>query len=633
MSFHIRIKDKTYSSQELKERLDKATPTFNNWSGARKIHLADGEDYKYDEILAATLKTAEQQKNMGSLAEHDNIHTILSKLKGIKDTGHENTGVFYTFFRRTIPNMFRDRNLQKLENKLNSDFPSTEQLKTYIIENRKKYLDFIDKNVDGLKQALINDRNKLQFKDYLQLADYLINKEEYTHLKQLFSNQDPFIQKAMNEIFDDGQLSDDLNELPSTISLTPKESKFYLNYYSNAEKITFWDSYLESYTEAVNSNKWDNIQGLLFLNEELQMIRENLQSLLQDVQNIPKNDSLSQEYLKSISDLEKFTDELLLKTNNSLAALEKKIASKLDQHSPLKTSPEVKGFYNVGNTCYINSALQPLLAIKDFEKLVPDTADKEPEYNFREREAILVSFKNFLKVWKEGKPSKEMGQMIGNLRRQIFEAELLEGGFLDKSQERSFQDAGQFFELILHVLGRGFQLEITRIPVMDNGTVIGNKERIEQTPQGVFYLQSLRNSLQEIVDGHQEASAQTFTEGNEWRVEHPKTQEKMELSHYKEMQKIVGTPPEILVVRVDNHVVIPDQDQRINFAALFKEPLKNCEYELVGFSQNHNQVHWTSTVYDGTNWNHCNDDNVIQVAPTDRTFKHPANYMVYKKKT
>jgi len=425
-----------------------------------------------------------------------------------------------------------------------------------------------------------------------------------------------------------------------TASSTSKESEFVLSYYSNADQITFWDFYLESYNEAVNSNKWDSIQGLLFLNEEFQMIKGFLERLLHNVQSmseqlrkkIIKNDSDVQQDLSSISDLKKLTDALLLKTKHSLDALQKKIQIKVDQDNQFKTSPKVRGLDNVGNTCYINSALQPLLAIMNFEELVPNITAPEPKYNFNERQAILTSFKIFLQAWKDKKPSPELGQRIGDLRRQIFAAGLLEGGFVHRHQERSFQDAGQFFELILHVLGRGFQLDMTRTPVMDDGTVIDNRKKIEQTPQGVFYLQSPGDSLQEIVNGHREALDQRFTPGNEWRIEHPETQKKMQLSRYKEMQKIAGVAPEILVVRVNNHVVKPKQDHLINFAALFKTPPENSDYELVGFSQNHSQIHWTSVVYDGSHWLHCNDNRVAQIMPVDSTFMHPANYMVYKKK-
>ncbi len=421
------------------------------------------------------------------------------------------------------------------------------------------------------------------------------------------------------------------------------ESLLNLDFFSNTDQISFWDHYLVPYIDAVNDKKWDSIPGLLFLNDEFQGIQGSLEKLLHTIRDtneqirkkIIKNDIDAKHDFNYIGVVEKAINDLLLKTKNSLGTLQKKINTKFGQDSQWQTpKTTVRGFKNVGNTCYINSALQPLLVIKNFMNLIPNNAAAEPRSNLKERQAILDSLKSFLLAWKDKKSSSDqLGQMIGLLRTRIFQAGLFQGGFLDKNQEKSFQDSGQFFELILHVIGRGFQLEMTKIPVMDDGFVINNRKRIEETPQGVFYLQSPGESLQEIVDVHREALDQSFTSGNEWRIEHPETKKTMKLSRYKEMQKIVGHAPEVLVVRVNNHVVKPEQDHLINFAALFKNPPKNCEYELVGFSQNHNQVHWTSVVYDGSHWQYCNDNNVQQVLPTDSTFKHPANYMIFQKKT
>ena len=188
---------------------------------------------------------------------------------------------------------------------------------------------------------------------------------------------------------------------------------------------------------------------------------------------------------------------------------------------------------------------------------------------------------------------------------KIFEAALWEGGFLDPQQERSFQDAGQFFELILYILGKGFQLEMTRTPVWGDGTDYEPGKKTESTSQGVFYLQLPGNSLQEIVNKHREALEERFAPGEEWRVEHRETHEEIEFPGCKNTQKIVGTAPEILVVRVNNHVVDPEKDRLIDFTALFKNKPANSNYELVGFSQNHHQVHWTSVVCNGSGWVYC----------------------------
>ncbi|HEV3270404.1 MAG TPA: hypothetical protein VGZ69_07165 [Candidatus Rhabdochlamydia sp.] len=380
------------------------------------------------------------------------------------------------------------------------------------------------------------------------------------------------------------------------------------------DKASFWDHYLISYANVINDNEWDSVQGLSFLTAEFQEIQGSLRGLLDKIQNEHIGDP------KKI-ELEGFIHRLIDKTAKSLEMLQKKLED--------KASP--KGLGNVGNTCYMNSALQPLLAIRQFKQLIPDNVASEPEFNYEKRKKILASFKDFFTAWEDKETSANLGHKVGALRREIFEAGLLEGGFLDRDQERNFQDAGQFFELILHVLGKGFQLEMTRTPVKEDGTSIETSKKIEKTPEGVFYLKLSGNSLQEIVNGHKEALDQEFDLGDEWKVEDPNARKEILVSRCKEMQKIVGPAPEILVVRVNNYVV-NEQDQTINFTPLFKEPSENCNYQLVGFSQNHYQVHWTSVVWKENHWHYCNDSQVQQVSSESPLFKHPANYMIFQRK-
>lgn len=394
---------------------------------------------------------------------------------------------------------------------------------------------------------------------------------------------------------------------PLELQPASQESTTALKFYSLADQMSFWESYLNTYASALKSDKWNSQQGKKFLKEELAGINESLKNLLEEVQ---------------------FAQDMTQR-GQPLSWLEKQVQALIEKTDKLKPTL-VQGLRNGGNTCYINSALQPLLAVGNLSVLVPDQV--APGEKFTERESILKSFKAFLKAWNARKSPEELGHKISELRRKIFEAGLLQGGFIS-NQVTGFQDAGQFFELILHVMGRGFTLEVTRTPLLDKQP-IKERTKVEQTAQGVYYLQAPKGSIQEIVNTHRTALPHTFTPDNEWRIEHPITHREIYIANYLEQQKIVGLPPEILVVRVDHHRVNPAEDRHINFQALFKDVSLDAtyDYELVGFSQNHSQVHWTSVVAEGSEWKYCNDDTVRQVDPSDSSFKHPASYMVYKKR-
>lgn len=525
-----------------------------------------------------------------------------------------------------------------------------------------------DQNKNGIKQVVLSAIKIISYMTVIIPLIMLVAKATFraTHKfhttqvtndeKNPMNHQWRKSRRTSNDSLQDSDIQSDIH----STGTANKNSTLNLNYFSNAEQATFWEYYLASYLNAVNSDKWNSINELLFLNDELLGIKASLEKLLQSVKSINEQiqnkaivETLDcQHDLNSINKLEKFINNLILKmTNaldtvmtNALDTVRKKIQLEIKQNDQLQKSSKVRGIANFENTCYINAAMQAILALlyvnkkntKDFINRIPDNVEsetKDDKLNER-RQAILHCFKKFIQAWKDKKSPQELGQAVADLRQQMFKSKLFEGGFLDEAQESKPQDAGQFFELIFHVLGMNFQLEITRTPVMNNGSVIDDRKRIEENPQAVFYLQLPGESLQEIVNKHKEAFDETFTPGNEWRIEHPETKAKVEISCYKEMQKIVGHAPEILVVRVNGHVVKPDQDQLINFSALFKTPPENCDYELVGFLKHYSkELHWTSVVYDGNQWQHCDDAQVNPVLPTEKDFnKPPASYLVYQKK-
>ncbi len=457
------------------------------------------------------------------------------------------------------------------------------------------------------------------------------------------------------------QVTRDTLSGPTSKEPVTDDTSSVLDFYTKDDQITFWECYLGTYTCALNDDSWNTIQGLLFLNDELHGIKETLSDLKEkEKASAKKAQSLINEIDSSLKVLSSKLDSLMNHNDRAKPKVKRFMrkgstrfgdnalppsfrAVDLDAGAPdvvpaekAQDPSKVKGLMNCGNTCYMNAALQPLLAIADFETLVPEVVSAEPAHSIRQRQAILDSFKDFLEAWNRQEEAGVLGSRVGKLRKEIFEARLQQGGFIDTDQVEAPQDSGQFFELILHVLGRGFEVEMTRTPVMDDERPLVEQRRIEQTPEGVMYLKYPGCSVQEMVEGHRDARLKVLGKRDKWRVPHPKPEwasigGEIEVSRYEETQKIVGEAPEILVVRVNSHVVNPELDRSVDFEPLFKDAPENSRYELVGFAQNLGLLHWTSVVFKGSGWVHCNDSRTRPIRPTDAEFLRPANYMVYRR--
>lgn len=434
-------------------------------------------------------------------------------------------------------------------------------------------------------------------------------------------------------------LTDKKNEL------TPFQSKYDIDDQKFFDSVRIWSIFkdiLDEYISVISSTdkKWNTLKALTFLDSMIQALHGLDDELV--IVNKSTNTKLIEAKLNSESEYSLTDIQQLLEISTRLNLLHdtylKAISIIKEKLSINKETIDlIKGLTNDGNTCYINSALQPLLAIGNLTDLVPQEITQyldENEETFKGRQIILSSFKKFLKAWEMNQSSKDLGKLIGGMRKTIFTVGLFQGGFLDKTAEYEFQDAGQFYENILYVIGRGFQLKNTRIPCLDNGTQL-EISRIESNKEGVFILDIDKNkSVQDGVNRFLNPRSKTFKEEDAWRVEHPSTKEQLRITKYVEECKIEGRPAECMVFRVQDYCVDPTLDLSIDCSSLFEEKLSPNEatYELVGFSQNHGQVHWTSVVRDGTTWKYCNDSFVKKIDSSNQFFKDPAHYLVYRKK-
>ncbi len=146
--------------------------------------------------------------------------------------------------------------------------------------------------------------------------------------------------------------------------------------------------------------------------------------------------------------------------------------------------------------------------------------------------------------------------------------------------------------------------------------------------------------IQSLVTENGNKIKNKFDEGDEWKIDvpsiaNPSETEVIKVSFYSELTKILGKPPEVLVICVGFLVVDPNVDSKVDFSSLFEEKVNSGDamYELSGFAQNHHREHWTSVVRENGKWLHCNDSNILEVTSQHPDFLIPANYLVYKKIT
>ena len=308
---------------------------------------------------------------------------------------------------------------------------------------------------------------------------------------------------------------------------------------------------------------------------------------------------------------------------------------------------ETTGILNMGNTCYINAALQPLIAISHFENLLPATLIRSPipsplntEEDFEKKQAILKSIKEFFKYIKEeANPKPEnLGQLVARLRIALFNAGLLEGA--GDNGLYSTQDAGLVFQALFHLMGLEFTLKNTQIFKVPDGH--SDKQVEEKNPASMIVLKQTKKtalSIQNLIEEYSKEVKEELNLADAYR--HQVGSKYYHLTEKTEQFKIESSPPPVLVFKTRsqdfdrikkcpiNHVYsVKERDLNIDCSSLFEKE-HNAHYELVGFSQQ-SRGHWTSVVKQGDNWVSCNDSTVTKVSFNDKAFKKSADYMIYK---
>ena len=472
------------------------------------------------------------------------------------------------------------------------------------------------------------------------------------------TNEDP-ITKLAGEKLGIGPASQELNARPNT-PVQKEVDKFY----KFVNQCSFVEGLLGAYESYLSPEKIEKLEDkklLKYYYSEISGIQSEIQELYKNKEFLAKLQfaklltvKIPQHDIDQISGICKKLDQLSEKCDSLLQILKNKIA----------VGHQVIGLYNVGNTCYMNSALQALLAVENFIDLIPsayidvdlskieqkkgesDSKFKDRKEKIKDRQEILKLLVEFIKAQKSKKSPVELGYMVGNFRKRIFESKF--GGqifLLGDGGLTSMKDAVDVIRLIINLIGLNYQLEEIQSFKLPAGllTESGRDHKINRKvfPNDILNLYDPNGSIQDKINTYGSVKSIKLPKSddpkkdNGLRWENPADKKTIKLYAYEESLKILGEPKDVMVVRTPcgiDYFVDPEQDGLVDFAKLFKGKDHPVEYELVGICQNHNEHHWTSIVKSGDQWKSCNDDYITDISPTDEQFTHfPAHLLVYRR--
>lgn len=413
----------------------------------------------------------------------------------------------------------------------------------------------------------------------------------------------------------------------SGLSPPPEETKEENRFFSLVESWAFLDYTLQGYIKSINEPEWQDAEAQKFLLSELQRLQNEIGQLQNEEFREFMDKMLEAKREKKNITASEFTQ--LNGLRKQYKQLKSDCANAIKEIS--KESSQIQGIENVGNSCYINSALQPLLAVKNFDRLIPEAIAQYPnesERDFEGRQKVFQSFKAFLKGWKEKRHPAELGALIGDLRREIFQSKLNAEYLLLGEKETSMQDTNDFLQLMFYVMGLRMDVTLKREGIektLDEVLIIQK----ETKPASCLQLNG-EGTIQELIN-----KACIDEQGSFER-----TEPKMSFEKTWEKTEIAGQPPALIIIQIwPPRSINLEEDGKADLSGLFKEKSKseNAQYELVGFAQNHHQVHWTSVFRTGSDWHYFDDGGGRenpQPVPTDegrRDFQYPASCLVYQK--
>lgn len=433
-----------------------------------------------------------------------------------------------------------------------------------------------------------------------------------------------FSTKAINQIVNDltasqakiASVASQITPPPPAVAATTidktEEALFKEKYFSFVEQtIPFLDGWLSNLKELA---KGADSEMLRYIKMEVNSIKHMIVRKQKEVKEFGafKNNPAYKEAMSTI--------------RKSFAARKKEIEAFGNQLVPkkrLQNTPigvAVPGIQNAGNSCYMNSALQGLLAS-------PLIIHRIKAYNKNpvpKHESFMPILKEFLVAYLN-KSNEAIGQSASKLRAELYQTRLKN---LDVPYLSAMADA----DLIVMVLGEALQLEYpviarktAQVGVAKDKTLINDTFISEVKSSQLLWNECKTSGAAEEPSLQERFIQDSIEAGKEHDLGWNKVAKDgtpVTVNDASIAYKIDGPPPPLLVFKVGKShgagmdapftpYSVQPRDEFLDASKAFEVPPEDgAKYRLISVLINHGREHWTALSRREDGWYNCNDSSV-----------------------